>query len=314
MARIEDLLTKIDDPALREELAREVAVLKEQVDFGLVFERHIPETVDLLYVEPRVGDLVRLRRVDSDVLYRVFELTRTSATLTPLDGGKNVDAVAVDLLVVKPFGEPIYPTLTPLGSVVRSEDRPYHAVINGENLHALQLLLYLYEGQVDCIYIDPTFNSGAADWKYNNRFVDATDRYRHSKWLSMMERRLRLARRLLKSDGILVLLIDEHELYHLGMLLEELFPEYLRYKVSIVINPKGSTGKRNLGVVDEQALYCVPSLGKDLISEIPIEGNGETEWEYQHARRRGGATSYRHQRPRQFYPIFIDEADRALFV
>lgn len=68
MARIEDLLKKIDDPALREELAREVAVLKEHVDFGLVFERHIPEIVDLLYVKPLVGDLVRLRRVDSDVL------------------------------------------------------------------------------------------------------------------------------------------------------------------------------------------------------------------------------------------------------
>ena len=55
MARIEDLLTKIDDPALRADLEREVAVLKEHVDFGLVFERHIPETVDLLYVEPTVA-------------------------------------------------------------------------------------------------------------------------------------------------------------------------------------------------------------------------------------------------------------------
>ncbi len=85
MARIEDLLTKIDDPALRADLEREVAVLKEHVDFGLVFERHIPETVDLLYVEPAVGDLVRLRRQDDDALCRVFELSGASATLTPLE-------------------------------------------------------------------------------------------------------------------------------------------------------------------------------------------------------------------------------------
>ena len=71
---------------------------------------------------------------------------------------------------------------------------PWHAVINGENYHALQLLLYLYEGKVDCIYIDPPFNSGAADWTYNNRFVDKNDLYGHSKWLSFMEKRLKIAR------------------------------------------------------------------------------------------------------------------------
>jgi adenine-specific DNA-methyltransferase len=193
MARIEDLLTKIDDAVLRAEIEREVAVLKEDVEFGLVFERHVPETIDLLYVEPTLGDLVRVRRENSDVLYRVVEFNGESATLTPLDGGETIEADPDDLLVVKPFGEPVYPVLTPLESVVRNEERPFHAVINGENLHVVQLLIYLYEGQVDCLYLDPPFNSGAADWKYNNRYVDAADRFRHSKWLSMMQRRLRLA-------------------------------------------------------------------------------------------------------------------------
>src|SRR5919108_314554 len=75
-----------------------------------------------------------------------------------------------------------------------------HAVINGENFHALQLLIYLYEGQVDCIYIDPPYNTGARDWKYNNRYVDRKDVWRHSKWLAFMERRLKLAKELLNSD------------------------------------------------------------------------------------------------------------------
>lgn len=164
MARIEDLLTKIDDPALRANLEREVAALKEHVDFGLVFERHIPETVDLLYVEHAVGDLVRLRPENGDALYRVFELDGASATLTPLDSGESIEAALDDLLVVKPFGEPVYPALTPIDSVARREGRPFDAVINGENLHVVQLLIYLYEGQVDCLYLDPPFNSGAADW------------------------------------------------------------------------------------------------------------------------------------------------------
>ncbi|MGH8984632.1 MAG: DNA methyltransferase [Acidimicrobiia bacterium] len=268
MARIEDLLKKIDEPVLRADLEREVAVLKEHVDFGLVFERHIPETVDLLYVEPAVGDLVRLRPEDGDALYRVFELSAASAMLTPLDSAETIEVAPDDLLVVKPFGEPVYPALTPLESVVRSEERPFHAVINGENLHVVQLLLYLYEGKVDCLYLDPPYNSGATDWKYNNRYVDATDRYRHSKWLSMMERRLRLARRLLKPDGVLIVTIDENEVYHLGVLLEELFREYLRYQVTIVINPKG-TAKVNFARVEEYALFLVPDTGSDVIVHLP---------------------------------------------
>ena len=123
---------------------------------------------------------------------------------------------------------------------------------------------YLHEGDVDCIYIDPPYNTGARDWKYNNRLVDAKDDWRHSKWLSMMDRRLRLAKRLLRPDGVLIVTIDEHEVHHLGMLLESIFPNHLRHMVTIIINPKG-TGKLNFGRVDEYALFCVPNVGRSLI-------------------------------------------------
>ena len=118
--------------------------------------------------------------------------------------------------------------LSSQGAIKRGGNKPFHAVINGENFHALQLFLYLYEGQVDCIYIDPPYNTGARDWKYNNRYVDAADGWRHSKWLNFIEKRLRLAKRLLKRDGVLIITIDEHEVHHLGMLLERLFPEYFK--------------------------------------------------------------------------------------
>ena len=98
-------------------------------------------------------------------------------------------------------------------------------MLNGENYHALQLLLYLYERQVDCIYIDPPYNTGARDWKYNNNYVDENDSWRHSKWLSMMHKRLAwLARRLLKPDGVLVVTIDEHEASPSGALARGALP------------------------------------------------------------------------------------------
>ena len=99
-------------------------------------------------------------------------------------------------------------------------------MIEADNYHALQLLEYLYAGKVDCIYIDPPYNTGAKDWKYNNDYVDSVDSYRHSKWLSMMQKRLKLAKKLLNhKDSIMVITIDEKEYIHSGCLLEEIFPE-----------------------------------------------------------------------------------------
>ena len=105
------------------------------------------------------------------------------------------------------------------------------------------------------MYIDPPYNTGARDWKYNNRYVDAKDAWKHSKWLSFMEKRLRLARRLLKPDGVMIVTIDEHEVNHLGMLLEKLFPDAYRQLITIVMNPKGVTQGR-FSRVDEYAFFC----------------------------------------------------------
>jgi adenine-specific DNA-methyltransferase len=81
------------------------------------------------------------------------------------------------------------------------------------------MLEWLYPARIDCIYVHPPYNTGARDWKYNNHYIDAADSWRHSKWLAFMRRRLLIARRLLKPDGVLIITIDEHEVHHLGMLL-----------------------------------------------------------------------------------------------
>ena len=143
------------------------------------------------------------------------------------------------LVCVAQFGEPIYPYLQPLDTVCNAPDSDlWHTLIEADNYHALQLLEYLYAGKVDCIYIDPPYNTGARDWKYNNDYVDGNDTYRHSKWLSMMEKRLKLAKHLLNPvDSVMIVTIDEKEYLHLGCLLEEIFPEARIQMVSSMINP-----------------------------------------------------------------------------
>jgi len=343
MADLEDLIARVPDHRLQAELARALTTLKRRQRFGLVFEEHLPETAALLGLPIQVGSLVQRRDdLGARTLYRVTELDGDGrASLEPLDGGETEVLPLTALLVVKRFGDPIYPTLTSLGGLrPGAAARPSHAVINGENYHALQLLTFLYAGQVDCIYIDPPYNTGARDWKYNNRYVDDNDSWRHSKWLSFMARRLQLARRLLRPDGVLIVTIDEHELHHLGMLLEKVFPAAARYMVSIVINPKGRR-EPNFSRIDEQVFFVVPNGAAEIIqgttgtqAPLPLadeEDDGEADeseaddepgaalpqgdqeavdWEYRHARRRGTESSYRHQRPNQFYPIFIDEVAR----
>ena len=85
-------------------------------------------------------------------------------------------------------------------------------MINGENFHVLEALTFTHRGKIDAIYIDPPYNSGATDWKYNNAYVEKDDLYRHSKWLAMMERRLLIARELLdRENSVLIVTIDEKE-------------------------------------------------------------------------------------------------------
>ena len=123
-------------------------------------------------------------------------------------------------MVVAEFGEPVYPGLTSVGSIQRGGDKPAHVVINAENHHALEMLQFTHAGKVDCIYIDPPYNTGAKDWKYDNDYVDGDDAYRHSKWLAFMERRLLLAKQLLNpDDSVLIVTIDEKEYLRLGLLL-----------------------------------------------------------------------------------------------
>ena len=102
---------------------------------------------------------------------------------------------------------------------------PNHILIEGDNLEALTALAYTHEGQIDVIYIDPPYNTGNKDFVYNDQFVDKEDSYRHSKWLSFISKRLRIAKRLLSDKGVIFISIDDNEQAQLKLLCDEVFGE-----------------------------------------------------------------------------------------
>jgi len=314
MARIEDEIGKIADPVLRATLFDEVKKLKTEKRFGLVFEEHLPELVPVYGAKVKARSLVARRGRTFTETFKVVRVHEGMAEVEKNDGSR--ENIPVDeLTVVRRFGEPIYPALRPFDRVRNGDtSQPHHILIEADNYHALQLLEYCYSGKVDCIYIDPPYNTGAKDWKYNNDYVDGNDTWRHSKWLSMMTKRLELAKRLLKPDtGVLIVTIDEHEVHHLGMLLEKLFPDAYRQMVTIVSNPKGNTQGR-FSRVEEHALFCF--MQKAMVVHQPDDlltsNNGPTKSVRWANLLRSGSNARRVDRPGLFYPVFIDEDNGAV--
>lgn len=271
MSRLTDLLSSVKarDIELGNELEREFRTLTNRRAFGLNFERHRPETVELPGRIVRRGDKVRilpprgtLGRPDQR-LWRVVKFEQRPdgriAHLVSIEATDSAlrEAQVDDLVVTAEFKDFIYPGLISTGKVERAEGRPFHTVINGENFHALEALAFTHREKIDVIYIDPPYNSGARDWKYNNDYVEKDDMYRHSKWLAFMERRLKLASELLRKDrSVLIVAIDEKEYLRLGLLLEQTFPAAKIQMVSVVINPSGAK-RDNLFSRSDEYLYFV---------------------------------------------------------
>ena len=300
-------------------------MLSSRRQFGLNFERHVPESVQLPNRRLRRGDKVLFR--DSGSAGATWLVTgiegqgaKRSARLVQRgvsEAPETTVAPVGDLVVVAEFRDPIYPGLRSTGVVERGGDKPYHTVINGENFHVLQALSFVCRGQVDCIYIDPPYNSGARDWKYNNDYVDAEDAYRHSKWLAFMERRLLLAKDLLNPrSSVLVVTIDEREVHRLGLLIEQVFPNATSQMVTIVINHRGVARNREFTRVEEYAFFVFlgdagPSLhGDDLLSAEGRDSAGDpVRWE---RLIKGSNEARRQDRPQLFYPVFVDPATKAI--
>ena len=329
MSRLSSLLRQVEiqSSELAGDLKREVDSLSRRRAFGLNFERHIPETVELPNRPVRRGDKVRflpqrgkatdyvdrklwrVRRIRVTEEGSIADIVRQETPKAELEAASRA---VHDLVVVAEFRDPIFPGLVSTGKVVRGGEVPFHAVINAENFHALQVLLYTHEGKVDAIYIDPPYNSGARDWKYNNDYVDGDDAYRHSKWLAMMDRRLKLARRLLNPEkSVLIAAIDEREVHRLALLLEQTFQGFDIQMITSVISGAGLVRPGKFSLVEEHIFVVTVGAAnaipwhRNMLDPIKGDRGGTVEIQWKGLRRRNAANR-RGSRPNQFYPIFVD--------
>jgi len=327
MSRLTELLARawIESPDLARDIEAEVKALSARRSFGLNFERHVPETVYLPGRRVRIGDKVVRRPVSGgaksvdDTPWIVSGIVQKGGARVaklmargPSGDQREANEPITDLMVVAEFRDPIYPGLRSVGRIESDTDKPWHAVINGENFHVLEALLFPYEAKVDCIYIDPPYNTRDKDWKYNNDYVDTDDQYRHSKWLAMMERRLRLAGRLLNpEDSCLIVAIDEREYLRLGLLLSQVFPGARIQMVSTQVNPANSARPGGFGRSDEYLFFVMFGasaprrllLDREWVSAKGRTFTGSARWDLL---RRSGTSANRSDSPGGFYPIYVD--------
>jgi adenine-specific DNA-methyltransferase len=323
LARVEDW-----DPDTAVELLRHIKALQGRRQFGLNFERHLPESITLTGRAISVGDKVRFlaprgeEKAESDVTWLVTDIAgspsdRVAKLLDPktkAEAERSLDEV----VYVADFRDPIYPGLMRSEEPIRrGGDKPFHSVINAENFHALEALLFTSQGKVDAIYIDPPYNTRDKDWKYNNDYVDPNDSYAHSMWLAFIERRLKVARKLLNPrDSVLIVTIDEKEYLRLGLLLEQTFPEARIQMVSVAINPSGQ--KRDGAFRRSDEYVFVVSFGTAEPTPLalgPEWRGGKTtstariRWD---GFLRSGTGAQREESPLKFYPIIIADSGKIL--
>ena len=323
-SELDVLLDKVADPTLSADIRSQVDRLRSKRTFGLVFESHLPERVRLPEHEIRVGVKVAYRDNPASATFEVLAIQGEIATLRKVrnsDGSALSQAQAAEvvdetarldaIVAIADFGEPVFPGLRHLGTIPHGGEKPAHVVIKGENHHVLEALQFTHAGKVDCIYIDPPYNSGARDWKYDNNYVDENDDYRHSKWLAFMERRLLLTKQLLNpADSALIVTVDEKEYLRLGLLLEQVFVGATIQMVTTVIKPEG-TGRANEFSRTNEFIFFVMigqariGAGADnMFDRDGSEGGQGVEWRNLRRRER---TSIRGSRPHQFYGVFVDK-------
>ncbi|MFN0310927.1 site-specific DNA-methyltransferase [Enterococcus thailandicus] len=193
-----------------------------------------------------------------------------------------------------------------------SED--FNFLLEGDNLHSLHLLEKTHAGKIDVIYIDPPYNTGSSDWRYNNDYVDKTDEFKHSKWISFMTSRLKIAKKLLKESGFITVAIDEKEIHNLRHILDDIFGENNKVgMVTVLHNPKGRNQARYFSENSEFFLVYAANAYEADFQKVAIsdeiketfterDEKGAFRWEnYLRAR-----TSWsRQNRPNNFYPIYV---------
>ena len=195
------------------------------------------------------------------------------------------------------------------------EGSPNHILIEGDNLNALAALTYAYAGKIDVIYIDPPYNTGNKDFIYNDSFVDKDDSFRHSKWLSFMDRRLRIAKKLLSEKGVMFISIDENEEAQLKMLCDKIYGENNHIAtLPTIMNLKGNQDEFGFAGTHEYThVYCL-SRENCSIGYLPVEDEELDDWlsDDKGFYKKGanlkstGVNAPKEKRPYLFYPILVN--------
>jgi len=182
-----------------DERAYLVELVNTKKKYGLVWEDKPEDVEEQLRTHLPVLREVTERRIMSEPGFTGFKDSPDSKKSKPLQGSLFDNNDNLDN------------NDNPNNVTLSEVEAPNHILIEGDNLHALTALTFTHEGKIDVMYFDPPYNTGNKDFKYNDSFVDREDSYRHSKWLSFMDKRLRIAKRLLSEKGVVFISIDDYE-------------------------------------------------------------------------------------------------------
>lgn len=205
-------------------------------------------------------------------------------------------------------------------------DTPNHILIEGDNLEALTALSYTHEGKIDVIYIDPPYNTGNKDFAYYDDFcdeyrtipyVEREDAFRHSKWLSFMSKRLRIAKRLLSDKGVIFISIDDNEQANLKLLCDEVFgsSNYIA-TLPTIMNLKGNQDEYGFAGTHEYTIVYSKFPLQPIFNQLPIDDESYYEWQMDDVGfyKRGanlkstGVNAPRAKRPNLFFPIYVSNS------
>lgn len=203
--------------------------------------------------------------------------------------------------------------------MVPGED--YNFLLEGDNLHSLHLLEKTHKGRIQMIYIDPPYNTGNKDFTYDDMLIDGMDGYRHSKWLSFIALRLKLAKALLTEEGLIFISIDDNEMANLKLLCDEIFGE-VNYVANIIVksNPRGSQSKKEIASLNEYILVYAKDirysaiighkLTDDMVSEYKCS-DAKGAYRLLGLRQRGGFWRAS-ERPNLFYPFYVNTKNASI--
>ncbi len=199
--------------------------------------------------------------------------------------------------------------------IKKNNENYINFLVEGDNYHALSVLNYTHKASIDVIYIDPPFNTGSTAWRYNNYYVDQEDAFKHSKWISFMYKRIKLVKKLLKQSGIFICAIDDYECHDLRGLLDEIFGEDNRLgTVTVLHNPGGRQDDKFFATAHEYMLIYSKNKKFAKVGHLEITEKKLKEYKYSdefgryklREFRRSGSNSRRKDRPKLWYPIYIE--------